>query len=115
MVSFAWSVMQSVGGPVSMEFIGRPVTVEWVQEPGWMRPVTFTWADRTFRVRAVVARWDDYGFGLAPPARKKWYQRRHRTCYEVETEGGERFRLYLDRAGGRRRWVLVGRLGGPTS
>ncbi|MDI6823861.1 MAG: DUF6504 family protein [Bacillota bacterium] len=100
---------------ISMEFIGRPVAVEWVQEAGWKRPVAFTWGGRTLRVQAVVARWDDYGFGLAAPARKKWYQRRHRTCYEVETEGGERFRLYLDRAGGRRRWVLVSRIRGPHS
>jgi len=96
-----------------MEFIGRPVEVEWVQEAGWKRPVTFVWDGRTWRVKAVVARWDDYGFGVAAPSRKKWYQRRHRTCYEVETEEGERFHLYLDRAGGRRHWVLLGRLVPP--
>lgn len=96
-----------------MEFIGRPVEVEWVQETGWKRPVALTWGGRTLRVQAVVARWDDHGFGVAAPSRKRWYQRRHRTWYEVETEDGERFRLYLDRAGGRRCWVLVGRLAGP--
>lgn len=97
-----------------MEFIGRTVQVDWVQEAGWKRPVSFTWGDRTYRVKAVVARWDDYGFGTAAPSRKKWYQRRHRTCYEVETEDGMRFRLYLDRAGGRRHWVLWGCISAPS-
>lgn len=96
-----------------MEFIGREIRVEWVQEPGWKRPVALLWDGRTLRVSTVIARWDDYGFGLAAPRRKKWYHRRHRTWYEVETEGGDRFRLYMDR-GGRGSWVLVGRVGGPA-
>lgn len=86
-------------------FIGSPVKVEYSQEPGYKRPLTLSWNGQEAAVSEVISRWDDWGFGAAPPKRRHWWQRRHRTYYRVKTVDGRTFELYYDRS--RREWFLT--------
>lgn len=97
-----------------MTFIGETVPVEWTQEMGWKRPLCFVWQGERHVVKEVLARWEDHSFPRAAPKRKRWYHRRHRTYYEVETLTGDRFRLYLDRGAAQPLWTLLGRLVSPS-
>lgn len=86
-------------------FIGRPAEVEYAQEPGFKRPLRLRWAGDEATVQEVLDRWEDWGFGSAPPRRRHWWQRRHRTCYRVRTTDGRTLELYYDRS--IRKWFIT--------
>lgn len=88
-------------------FIGQPITVDRREDLPTRPPAAFTWQGRAYPVLKVEAMWHDAGFGpLRYP--KRWWQRRHRTYYQVKTETGELFELYLERP--RRQWFLYRQL-----
>jgi len=87
------------------QLIVEKIEVEFAAKPG--PPVRFTWRGKTYSIARVAKTWFDHGFG--PLARAgRWWQRRHRTYYQVITEEGEEFQFYLDR--GKREWILYRRL-----
>jgi hypothetical protein len=79
-----------------------------------LRPVSFTWRDEQFRIATILRSWHDHGFPAGAPRRKNWRMRRHRNYYEVLTEGGRRFEIYLDRKGPALTWILYRELGDAT-
>ena len=93
------------GRAPASKFIGSPVKVEFSQEPGYKRPLALNWNDEGAFVSEVLSRWEDWGFGAAPPKRRHWWQRRHRTYYRVRTTDGRIFELYYDRS--RQEWFLT--------
>ena len=86
------------------EFIGDEVEVHFARKPG--PPTSFTWRQAEFTITRIISMQRALDF------RKRWWQRRHRDYYEVETDSGETFKLYFNRGPGRRYWVLYERLTG---
>lgn len=84
-------------------FVHESIAVETPRKPG--PPVSFAWRGRSHRITRVRRTWFDYGWGPLRPGWGRWWQRRHRTYYQVETEEGRCFEFYLDR--GRGAWVLT--------
>jgi hypothetical protein len=83
------------GGPADIEAMARG-------EPGL--PRAFVWRERRFEIANVVSRWRSLGTD-----RGDNYIRRH--WYDIETDDGQRMRIYFDRNPGRRgssqdRWWL---------
>lgn len=93
------------GKALQSRFIGSPLKVTYSQEPGYKRPLILSWGGQEAAVSEIISRWDDWGFGAAPPKRRHWWQRRHRTYYRVKTTDGRTFELYYDRS--RREWFLT--------
>ncbi len=91
-----------------MEFIGEPIQLTCEGEPA--RPAEFAWRGQDYRVDRILASWQDAGFAESAPRKRTWRLRRHRNYYHVRTTSGEHFEVYLDRAAGRRRWILSKRL-----
>lgn len=90
-----------------MEFIGEVIPLE--TEGDIKRPARFTWRGRAYRVVRIIHSWQDYS--MPSGVRKKNFRmRHHRNYYHVETEGGERFEIYLDRGAKRPEWVLLKQL-----
>jgi hypothetical protein len=96
------------------EFVGRPIEVT---TTGEVRvPASFRLNDREYEVAEILETWQDHGFGMAPPVKKNWRLRHHRSYFRVRTAEGEIFELYLDRTrvglrhGAPRRWFLYRRL-----
>jgi hypothetical protein len=93
---------------VSVEFISEKIEVE--RDPSFPRPVSFKWRGQVYTVAEIVQEWVDTGFGQAPPASRKWFNRRHRRYFVVRTTSGETFELYLDYANrGNQTWWLTRR------
>lgn len=88
------------------EFIGEPIEIKF-QRPPW-QPAGFTWRGQEYPIARVLDVWFDYGWGPLQHRPKRWWQRRHRTYYRVETQAGEIYEMYHDRA--RREWTLYRRL-----
>ena len=91
-----------------MAFIGEVIEVETEGEP--KRPTCFAWRGRSYQVERILASWRD----VSMPdqlSRPRWTMRRHRNYYHVQTDGGERFEIYLDRGAKRPEWVLLRSLG----
>ena len=88
------------------DFIDEEIVITLSDNP--FRPAGFSWRGANFPIRWVLDVRFDYGWGPLRYSPKRWWQRRHRTYYRVQTESGERFELYNDRALGR--WVLYRRL-----
>ncbi len=76
------------------ELIGETIEVE--RAPNSPRPVRFHWRGETREVVEVLREWVDAGHGDLPPHSRRWYNRRHRRCFEVRDAKGERFILYVD-------------------
>jgi hypothetical protein len=87
-----------------MEIYSEKIEVEGAGEP--VRPMAFKWHDGEFRVKKVLRIWQDWGFPAGSPRRKTWRLRRHRTYFQVLTEDGRAFEIYLDRKGPELEWVL---------
>jgi hypothetical protein len=90
------------------QFLGREIQVT---TGGEIKvPATFTLDGREYAVSEIVREWQDHGFGLGAAGRqRRWWQRRHRTCYLVKTTEGELFEIYFDRGANlkhpeRRKW-----------
>ena len=76
--------------------------MSFARKPG--PPVSFTWREEEYQVAKVRRTWFDYTWGPMRPGRGRWWQRRHRTYYVVETQQGRIFEFYFDR--GSDRWIL---------
>lgn len=85
-------------------FYSEPIEVVFRTHPG--PPTAFIWRGEEHRIAAVEAMWQDHGVGTVNPKYASWRLRRHRNYYRVRTDDGRTFEFYLDRSGGRRRWVL---------
>lgn len=71
------------------------------------RPVALVWRGRRQEIAQVLRMWYDTRFGpTRGGVRKGWWQRRHRTCYQVETTAGDRLQIYWDRGSIGRKWYL---------
>ena len=84
------------------EFIGEKVEVRFDKKPG--PPSSFVWRGEEHRVIEVRS------MRRVLDVRNPWWQRRHRDYYQVRTDAGDMFELYLHRGPGRRYWVLYRRL-----
>jgi len=91
-----------------MAFIGEVIEVETEGEP--KRPTRFVWRGRSYRIEHILASWHDASMPNQL-RRPRWTMRRHRNYYHVQTDGGERFEIYLDRGKKRPEWVLLRSLG----
>ena len=90
------------------EFLGVEVRVGFARKPG--APQTIVWGARTIPITRVVSTWVETGSGTLARHARRWWLRRRRTYYVVETPQGV-FELYHDRGERRRdRWVLVRRV-----
>ncbi|NLG80718.1 MAG: hypothetical protein GX492_13000 [Firmicutes bacterium] len=85
-------------------FYSEPIDVIFHSRPG--PPAAFVWRGQEHRIASVEAAWQDHGIGTVSPKHANWRLRRHRNYYRVRTDDGRVFEFYLDRGGGRRRWVL---------
>lgn len=90
------------------KFVGERIEVETSQEEP--RPLSFSWRGRDYHIQKIIRSWQDHGFSPAAPRKRSWLLRRHRNVYLVETTGGVRFEIYLDRGAGRRDWYLYRQL-----
>lgn len=89
------------------EFIDEPITVSLDEAKPGKPPASFTWRSDTYQIENVEAVWVDAGWGPLRSRSKRWWQRRHRTYYQV-TARGEMFEIYHDR--GLDSWTLYRRL-----
>jgi hypothetical protein len=87
-----------------MQLYSEKIEVECEGEPA--TPVSFHWREQEFRVEKILRIWYDWGFPPGSPRRKTFRLRRHRTYFQVQTEGERVFELYLDRKGPEFEWVL---------
>ena len=77
------------------QFIGEKIDVE---TGGVVKqPVSLVWRGHEYRVAEILASWFDWGFSSAVTQRD-WRTRRHRNYFRLQTDSGERFEIYLDRA-----------------
>jgi hypothetical protein len=78
------------------QFIGKEIDVITGEEV--KVPVAFTLDGKTHTITEIVQQWQDHGFGTSSRGRRhRWWQRRHRNYYLVETADGELFEIYYDR------------------
>jgi len=89
------------------EFIDEPIEVEY--DSIQFGPTAFVWRSARYQVAQVLEAWQDWRTPASAPHARGWRHRRHRNYYTVRTTDGQVFELYLDRAGGRRDWVLLKR------
>lgn len=89
------------------EFIGEKIDVIYDKEK--FIPVSFVWKNKEYKIVEIIKSYFDWRFPQTAPPRKDWRMRRHRNCYLVKTEDGQIFNIYLDRARGRRDWVIFSR------
>lgn len=87
-----------------MQLYSEKIEVECEGEPA--KPVSFHWREQEFQVEKILRIWYDWGFPPGSPRRKTWRLRRHRTYFQVQTQEGRIFDLYLDRKGPELEWVL---------
>jgi len=92
---------------VRCEFIGEPITITLDESRPGKPPASFEWRKQTHLIEAVEATWVDAGWGPLRSRSKRWWQRRHRTYYQV-TARGQLFEIYHDR--GLDSWTLYRRL-----
>jgi len=91
------------------EFISEPITVEYDEER--MAPASLRWRGQTYAVAEVLSAWQDWHAPSYADHARSWIHRRHRNYYVVRTTQGPIFEIYLDRAAGKRDWVLLKRKG----
>lgn len=77
------------------QFFGREIEV--TVSGGLRAPVSFRLGEQEYVISEIIEAWHDYGFGLSPLRRRKWWQRHHRNYYRVKTTQGEIFEIYYDR------------------
>ena len=94
----------------SHEFVGEEIAVR--EGDGVKGPVRFEWRGRAYQMHEILSAWQDHGQPVTL-RRPNWRTRRHRNYFDVRTESGERFRIYLDRGtkkSARWRWVMERKL-----
>ena len=85
------------------QFIDEQIEVEQSKLPG-MPPVAVRWRGEDYSVEKVEATWPDASWGPLQTRSKRWWQRRHRTYFQLRVAGGRIFEVYHDRGLGQ--WVL---------
>jgi hypothetical protein len=91
-------------------FISAPIEVEMQESEGRVKvSAAFAWDGTRDEIERILDFHFDTGFGEQTHGRA-WYTRRHRNCYRVEASDGHLYDIYLDRAGGKREWVLYQRV-----
>lgn len=91
------------------KFIAEPIKV--VYDFDSLKPVSFTWDKKEYKIAELINAYQDFGFSSVGPKKKNWRIRHHRNYYIIKTADGEKFRLYLDRAKGKRQWILLSKYG----
>jgi hypothetical protein len=86
------------------QFIDEPIDVELAERVPGKPPAAVTWRGETLPVERVEAMWHDASWGPLQARPKRWWQRRHRTYYQVKVPGPRIFELYHDR--GLEAWIL---------
>ena len=86
------------------EFVGEHIEVVLDEDKPGRPPVRVTWQGRDWPVERIEAVWHDTSWGSLRPGTGRWWQRRHRTYFQVTVSGGRIFELYHDR--GVRQWML---------
>lgn len=86
------------------QFISEVIDVEQDASLPGKPPVALTWRGERHPVERVEATWVDTTWGPLHTRAKRWWQRRHRTYYQLKVSGPRMFEVYHDRGVGR--WVL---------
>lgn len=89
----------------TVAFIDEPVKVEY--ETARVGPTAVVLNGVRRPVSKVIREWQDYHTPAYADHAQGWLHRRHRNYYLVRLDNGDVVELYLDRAGGRRDWVLL--------
>ncbi|MDI6840543.1 MAG: DUF6504 family protein [bacterium] len=89
---------------MSEEFVGNPIIVTYNSDK--LKPTSFTWKDREYKITEIIDSYQDFKFSPTAPNKKNWKLRRHRNYWVVKTDDGTKFKIYLDRAGRKREWIL---------
>lgn len=89
-----------------MELYADRIQVEMDDQPRALpAPRAFTWRGQRYPVVRILRTWHDVGFAdRGRPHR--WWERRRRTYFRLQTESGDTWDIYLDRGGQGRRWYL---------
>jgi hypothetical protein len=87
------------------KFISEEIEVRFGRKPG--PPVSFVWRGIEHRVAEVRS------MRRVLDVRSPWWQRRHRDYYQVKTDAGDVFEIYLHRGPGKRYWVLYRKVDEP--
>ncbi len=90
-------------------FIDEPIEVDYDRVR--LGPTAFTWRGVRYEVAEILETRQDYHTPEYAAHARGWLHRRHRNYYTVRTADGQVWELYLDRAGGRRQWVLLKKKG----
>jgi len=98
-----------VSEPPRGAFLGVEVEVTFAAKPG--PPSAFVRGAETIPITRVLSSWTDTGWGGLPTKARRWWLKRRRDYYLVETPQGV-FELYHDRGEKRERWMLVRRVEG---
>ena len=85
------------------QFIGETITVALDEARPGKPPASFTWRGDAYPIESVEATWVDAGWGPLRARSKRWWQRRHRTYFQVIARG-RLFEIYHDR--GLSTWTL---------
>jgi len=86
------------------QFIDEPIEVSLAEGVPGRPPVSLKWRGEECGVERVEAMWHDASWGPLRARPKRWWQRRHRTYYQVKVPGSRIFEIYNDRGLGR--WIL---------
>ncbi len=87
------------------EFISEEIDVRFARKPG--PPSSFVWREREYRIAEVRS------MKRVLDVRNPWWRRRHRDYYQVKTDVGDVFEIYLHRGPGKRYWVLYRKVDEP--
>lgn len=86
------------------EFIDEEVEVALDEAKPGKPPSRFVWRKEQYDIDSIEAVWVDKSFGPLRHGPKRWWQRRHRTYYQVMARG-RIYEIYHDRGLGR--WTLL--------
>jgi len=86
------------------EFVGESIEVALDESKPGRPPLAITWRGEEFPVARVEAFWYDTSWGTMRPGAGRWWQRRHRTYFQVSLADGRIFEVYHDR--GLNEWTL---------
>lgn len=87
-----------------VEFISEEIAVEQEQTVPGKPPTAVRWRGTRYPVERVEATWPDSSWGPLRTRAKRWWQRRHRTYYQLKVAQERIFEVYHDRGLGC--WVL---------
>jgi len=86
------------------QFVDEPIDVLTAEDRPGKPPLSLTWRGEEYPVERVEAMWHDTSWGPLRARPKRWWQRRHRTYFQVRVSGERILEIYHDR--GLRQWIL---------